>query len=623
MTSIIEESKRARENRLLGFWRNKKYIYAIVTVLLIAVSLYFYINRSTKEEISVVQKEWTVKKGDIIVSVGSDGKVVAKDGVDLSFSVAGDSLEVDEVFVKDGDKVNKGDKIASVKTEALDFNLRTTWSTYQSALADFNEIMEGATDKEISNAKDKIKSAELSLEQAKISLENIKQSVEDSIYSAQKKVDNTKKDFDNNLDFNNSLDIENSYESLVEIIKSTNISLDGILKDSDKILGVDQKSLNDDFENILGVKNKSTLSAAEFSYKLSKDAIEDLNLLALSINSRSDYYVVDGAAKQAELTLQELEKHLYDMKLVLDSSITSADFSQSQLDSFISVISSNRVSVNSKITSLNSRTKELEDIKDSLDDYKAEYEDALRDLEIVKSDGERNIKNSEANVTTKEISLEQTKRELDELMEPLTESELASARSRLTSSLISLEKAQFDLEKSVLISPIDGELVQLNYAPGDIIITSSGQDKSVATIMNNDTLFIEVNIEEADISKLELGQKAYATFSSLDDLRLEGSISFISLTSKTSSNGIVTYLVRVIFAKGENQIREGMSAEIEFVTSEISDVLIAPVASIRNVSGKPSAQLKNGEWIPVVTGFTDGKNVEVIDGLKEGDVIFY
>lgn len=623
MTSIIEESRKARQNGFLGFWKNKKIIYGIVLVVIIGGSLYFYYNRNPKNKTSIVQKEWIVKKGDIIVSVNSEGKVVAKDGVDLSFSVTGNSLEVDEVFVKEGDRISKGDKIASVKTEALDFNLRTSWSAYQSALADFNEIMEGATDKEISNAKDKIRSAELSLEQAKISLENIKQSVEDNIYSAQKKVDSTKVDFENNFDFNNSKDIENSYEDLVDIIKSTNIYLDGVLKDSDKILGIDQKSLNDDFENILGVKNKSTLSAAEMSYKNSKIAIKNLNLLAISISSKSDYSDIDKAINQADLTLGEFENHLYDMKLVLDATITSVDFSQSQLDSFMSLISSNRASVNTKITTLNSKTKELKDIKDSLGDYKTEYEDALRDLEVAKSDGQRDIKNSEANVVSKEISLEQSKRDLDELMEPLTESELASARSKLTSSLISLERAQFDLDKSVLTSPIDGELAQLNYASGDIIVSDSGQDKTVATIINNNTLFIEVNIEEADISKLELGQKAYATFSSLDDLKLEGSISFISLTSETSNNGIVTYLVRVIFTKGENQIREGMSAEIEFVTSEVAGVLIAPVASIRNVSGKPSAQLQNGEWKPVITGFTDGKNVEVIDGLNQGDIILY
>ena len=136
-------------------------------------------------------------------------------------------------------------------------------------------------------------------------------------------------------------------------------------------------------------------------------------------------------------------------------------------------------------------------------------------------------------------------------------------------------------------------------------------------------MFIEVNIEEADISKLAVGQKAYATFDALDELTLEGEISFISLTSKINNNGIVTYMVRVIFNKGEHQIREGMTAYIDFVISEARDILIIPVDAVRNVGGKPSVQLISGEWTEVATGFTDGKKVEVISGLNAGDKILY
>jgi len=621
MTSIIEESKKAKQRGFLGILHNKKFIYITIFLLISVGSLYFYFNKNTKEDVSEVKKEWSVKNGDIVVSVESDGKVVAKDGVELSFSVAGDSLEVDKVFVKEGDKIAKGDKIASVKTEILDFNLRSSWSSYQSALADYNDEMDGASDDDISDAQDKISSAELALSQAKISLANVEQNAEDDIYNAQSKLDDARDELDDNKNIENSEDVENVYEDLVDIVKSINISLDGILKDSDEILGVDQKSLNNDFEDNLGVKDKSTLVRAESSYNSAKSSLIFLNTLVLPMNIRSDYRDIDETANQGVLTLQEFEKHLYDMKLMLDATITSVDFSQNELNSLISTISSNRTTVNTKITSLNSKIRDVEDVKDNLDEYLDDYEDALRDLEVVKSDGERDIENAQANVLNREILLEQARRDYDDLMAPLTDTELASARSRLTNALINFEKAQYDLDKSILTSPIDGELVQLNYAAGDIIITDD--NKPVATIINNDTLFIEVNIEESDISKLELGQKVYAQFDALDGVRLEGEISFISLTSQTSNNGIVTYLVRVIFSKGEYQIREGMTANIEFVTSEARDVLLIPVSAVRNVSGKPSVMLENKEWTPVVTGFTDGKNVEVISGLSVGDKILY
>jgi len=621
MTSIIEESQKAKQGGVLGFWRNKKFIYGAIVLIVIALSSYFFLNKDLEETKTVVQKEWTVKRGDIIVSVESDGKVVAKDGVELSFSVSGDNLEVDKVFIKEGDKVKRGDKIASVKTETLDFNLRNTWSSYQSALADYNETINGASDEDIADAKDRISSAELSLSQSKISLENTRQNMENNVYDAEKDLEDAKENLDDNKNINNSEDVKDSYEDLVDNIKAVNISLESILKDSDEIIGVDQEYLNDDYEQNLGVKDISTLNNAKISYKRAKDENENLNAYALNLNINSDYSDIDSASESAVLALQAFEKHLYDMKLMLDNTITATNLTQATLDTFISTISANRISINTKITTLNSKISLVEDVKEAIDDYVEDYEEALRDLENVKANGERDIKNSEANVKSKELSLEQAKRDYEELIAPLSSADLASARSRLSSASINLEKAQYELDKSVLISPIDGELVQLNYAEGDIIIT--GDNNPTAIIINNDTLFIEANIEEADISKLSVGQKVYATFDALGELKLEGEISFISLTSKTNNNGIVTYLVRVIFTKGEHQIREGMTAYLDFVSSEAKDVLVIPVASVRNVEGKPSVQTEGGKWVAVTTGFTDGKNVEVIRGLNAGDKIFY
>ncbi|MDA3839863.1 MAG: efflux RND transporter periplasmic adaptor subunit [Patescibacteria group bacterium] len=622
MTSIIEESSKAKQSGVFGFWRNKKVIYGFVVLIIIGGGYYFYPKGgSSSETQEVVKKDWTVKQGDITVSIESDGQVVAKDGVELSFSVSGDNLEVDEVFIKEGDMISKGDKIASVKTESLDFSLRSAWSSYQSSLADYNETMDGATKEQISSAQDKITNAEISLEQSRISLENIKQNTEDSIYTAQQKVDDAKERLDDNSNINESEDVRDSYESLVDMIKAINISLDSMLTDSDEILGVDQKSLNDDYENNLGAKDTVSLGKAKTSYLTSKSASIELNSLVLPVNIRSDYNEIDNAADQTVLALEEFEKHLYDMKIMLNASVTSVDFSQNQLESLISLITSNRTNINTKITSINSKIRSVDDIKDNLNDYSSDYNDTLRDLTNTKADGERDIRNAETSLVSREISLDQAKRDYDDLVAPLTEAELASARSRLTSSSISLEKAQYELDKSILTSPIDGQVVQMNYGAGDIIITAD--KKAVATIINNNTLFIEVNIEEADISTLEVGQKTYANFDALNDLRLEGEISFISLTSETSNNGIVTYLVRVLFSKGENQIREGMTATIEFVTSETKDVLLVPVSSVRNVGGKPSVQMESEEWQAVVTGFTDGDKVEVISGLNSGDKIIY
>jgi len=47
------------------------------------------------------------------------------------------------------------------------------------------------------------------------------------------------------------------------------------------------------------------------------------------------------------------------------------------------------------------------------------------------------------------------------------------------------------------------------------------------------------------------------------------------------------------------------------------------VSAVKNHQGKPAVQMEDGVWKPVVTGFTDGKLVEIMDGLKAGDRIIY
>ena len=635
MDSILEESKKSRGS--VKFKITKKKIIISIIIILVSTSVYFYLNKENTKEKTVSQKEWTVKSDNLKISIESDGKVIAEDGVELSFSVSGDNLEVEEVFIKEGDKIKKGDKVATVKTEILELNVRSAYSNYLAVLADYNQTINGATDEAIASAKDRITSAEISLNQAEISLESTKQSAEeniqnaeDDIYDAKNDLRDAKEKLDENKNELSSEDVSDACESLVDIIKSINISLDNILKESDEIVGIDDKQINDDFEYLLGAMNMSYLNQAKSGYLISKNELQKLDSLTLLLNFNTPYGEIDIAASQAVFALQEFEMHLYYMNLMLEATITSSDFSQSELSNFISTISTNRATVNTKMTLINTKIEAVDDAKNNLDDYITDYEDAQRNLDNaekdflnVQADVLRSIENSEANIKSKELSIEQAKRDYNDLVAPLNEAEQASAHSRLTSASVNFEKAQNELENATIISPINGEVARLNYKTGDIIVDSGNVDP-VAVIINNDTLFIEVDIEEADINKIKIGQAVYATFEAMDSLVLDGEVSFISLTSKTNNNGIVTYLVRiVIMDKGDNQIREGMTVFVDFVTAEAKNILIVPVSAVRNINDIPSVLNTNKEWVPVTTGFTDGKNVEIIKGLNNGDKIVY
>lgn len=622
MCSILKESQIKRRRGIGGILKNKIFLIILALAVVGGASYFIFFNKEVKGSTTATVKEWSVKRGDIKVGVETSGKVVAEDGVELSFSVSGDTLEVSEVFVKEGDSVKKGDKIATVKTESLEFELRNSYNSYQTALDNLAKAQSGATASEKESASDTIKQAEISLKQAQLSLDKIKQSTASSISSAEDVLKTAKENYEDNDSVDNSEVVGDAYNDLLDDLESFKLTVVNALESSDNILGIDRTYINDDFEDSLSLKNTSKLEIAKASYYQAKNQqdflLEEIKTLDSDINRSA----IDVVANDAVDLLKKLRDHLNDVSEMLDATEPVEGLSSSNLNSFKSSINSSISNINSRLISLKANIDNVQDEKDNLDDYYNDYQDAIEDLEKTKSDAEKDVATAQVSLEAKELSLKKAKADYNELFEPVLEDDLISARSSLRSAAIKLDQTRYNIAQATLTAPIDGKVVQLNYKVGDIILQSEA--KPIVTIINEDTLFIEVNIEEADISKVEVRQKAYVIFEALNDLELEGVISFISMTSQTSNNGIVTYQVRVILENPSgSKIREGMSAAVEFLTGEARNVLYVPVQSVKNVEGSPSIKDISGEWIKVKTGFTDGKYVEIKEGLEEGVKIYY
>jgi len=620
-SSLIEESKKAKGRGLFKAVFSKRALIILIILAVLGGGAYYYLSTKTQPAAAVVKKEATVKKSNLQIAIQSDGKVVAKDGVTLSFPNSSSNAEVSAVYVKEGQKIVKGDKIASMKTDSLEFDLRNAYSNYQSALANLQLKEAGATADDRAKAKNAIDQAKISLDQAKISLDQAKSSADQNIRNSENNVSVAENNLRLNSDEKTSAIVNDAYDNLQNSLKSINITVAKSLQDADSILGVDDTGVNDSFESLLGVKNSGTYSNAKDSYYTAKSDKNNLNSAVMSLNSASSQTDIDRVAVLAESALNSIDTLLYNTKITLDNTIISINLSQSQLDSLRSKIDSSRSGISSANSSLTSNLQAISSAKRSLAGYQLSYQKALDDLAATKTSTAQSIANANNNVSNKNAALASAQISYDQLVAPATAADLASSRSSLSSASVSVDKAKFNIAQATLISPIDGVVSLLNYKAGDIITDNT---KPVVTIINNNTLFIEVNIEETDISKVTVGQKARATFDAVDGLTLDGEVSFISLTSQTSSNGIVTYLVRVLFTNPkDNPIREGMTASVNFITAEALNVLNIPVEAVRNVSGKPSVEIPDGTFVPVTTGFTDGKSVEIISGLNLGDKITY
>lgn len=621
--SILEESKKSRLlSGLFRRWSVAKILGLVAMVATVLAVSWFFFLRGGEKNISVQAKQetWTVKRDDVRVAIEADGKVVADDMVALSYPLTGVTLQ--KVFVTQGQSVVRGDILATMDTGANQFDLRSAQNSYDSAVANLALKQAGPTSDQIESSLASIEQAKVSYEQAKISYEQIKLTTEQSVANAQRNVETAGNNLSLNKDKSTSTIVQNAYENLFNTLVSLSLTISNALDKSDDILGVDNGATAIPNEAYLGALNSGAVYTAENSFRIAKIQKDNLDHVMLGLSSGSEHSAIEAAAEATEKALYSMQDHYIDLQRALDYSITAPDFSQSQLDSLKSSVSSMRSSITGGLSSVANGQQSLITAENSLSNYQINYAKAVDDLATAKIKAEQDVANSEANLRAREVSLKQAQISYEALMAPPREVDLAGARIQVEQARINMDKVLYNIDQATLYAPIDGEVVEINGKEGDLISKEEAGD--FIKILNKGSMFIEVNIEEADINKIRVGQKAYVTFDAIEDATVEGEVSFVSVISNQSANGITSYLVRVLLhQEGTEGLREGMTAFVSFAIAESPDVLVAPVSAVKNHQGKPAVQMEDGAWRTVVTGFTDGKLVEIMDGLKAGDRIIY
>ena len=194
---------------------------------------------------------------------------------------------------------------------------------------------------------------------------------------------------------------------------------------------------------------------------------------------------------------------------------------------------------------------------------------------------------------------------------------LDAARAKGPESLAHWEEIY---KPAPLIAPLDGTIIGRNVEPGQ---TVTAQD---AVFVLSDRLVILAQVDETDIGQIRLKQRAQLTLDAYPDEKIPASVDQIAYEAKTVNN-VTIYEVDVLPEKVPEVMRSGMTANVTFVTEQKQGVLRVPSEAVRREEGRTTVQLpgRTGPGRPeikaVETGATDGKWVEVISGLSEGDSV--
>ena len=233
----------------------------------------------------------------------------------------------------------------------------------------------------------------------------------------------------------------------------------------------------------------------------------------------------------------------------------------------------------------------------------------------------------------------------------------ASAVANVESARASLSTDETNLSKASIRSPIDGVVLTRSVDPGNAVAASL-QAVTLFTVAEDlSELQLKVNVDEADVGRVKVGQHASFTVSAFPTRRFPATITIVSYGSTITDN-VVTYVTQLDVANADLSLRPGMTATATITAVERKDVLLVPNTALRfkpasanaapgksgggimssmmprmplarskSASGGAAKQvwvLRNGvpEAVSVTPGISDGRMTEITDGeLKEGMVV--
>ena len=161
---------------------------------------------------------------------------------------------------------------------------------------------------------------------------------------------------------------------------------------------------------------------------------------------------------------------------------------------------------------------------------------------------------------------------------------------------------------------------------------SSSSDYSIYetaafSVASEDKVAVSINVDELDIISVKEGQSATITLDALEGEQFEGEITDVSSVASTSSSS-VKYPVKIVMEKTENMLL-GMSASATICVEEVENALWIPVNALQErgnhnfvYTEKDSDGNLSGE-VEVEIGLSNESQVEITSGLEEGDTVYY
>jgi HlyD family secretion protein len=183
-------------------------------------------------------------------------------------------------------------------------------------------------------------------------------------------------------------------------------------------------------------------------------------------------------------------------------------------------------------------------------------------------------------------------------------------------------------------SPIDGTVTTLDIKVGETAISSSTNipGSNLMTIANPASIHTEVNVDEADIANVEIGQKARVFAIAYPEQPVEGVVESIAVSAKVAEGQQgQSFAIKIRLLDPEKiTLRPGMTCRAEIFTATKGGVLAAPIQAILVDEDLTTDEVRRDVFVnrdgravktSVEVGIADDSYQEIVSGLSPGDEV--
>lgn len=254
-------------------------------------------------------------------------------------------------------------------------------------------------------------------------------------------------------------------------------------------------------------------------------------------------------------------------------------------------------------------------------------------------------------------AISQTELESSELKYQVSRSQLEATRQsaraagyQVANSQASLKQARQNLQRTTILATMEGTVTRLNLEVGESVLgTIQTQGTEILKIADLSQMEISSEINENDIVHIRIGDSANIEIDAFEGKIFKGTVTEIAYSASQedmlSTDQVTNFEVKVGInpssylndkemmsglEKHQSPFRPGLSAQIEIFTDKKENTLAVPIQSVtvdRSSGEEEPAEivyLLEGNQvrpIEVVTGISDGKYIEIKEGLSGGEEI--